>query len=635
MRKFFILLIICQIAAPFNETFAQVSEIDTLNHIRKNNDTLLFTPEIAAGYISALLDDQALWSEKGLDMKIALRRLLDHYKAPYDSVQKKLRQFSPNDIWLRQATLTQYDTFALRWLSPKLFFVDTIPLEKDPVLVKQTIIVRNLELDSAMMALIDSIPGLDEKMAALLLQKDTITERIIHYDYLQQNRVSLHRIENGKPSPPLLPAHSRKTARFLSDSTAIVLSERKRVTMADAASPFYIVPDYSLPDSLGLAINTLLAYSFERDSIRLSIVDANGRPTVFWLTSGKDDLRRYWVRNSQNDSITLWLGNPTKFEIKILLEEAVEIKRFEKQDIDNVPIMNVLPVRRLAIVTPLKEIPIYWKHGLNSSFTLNQNYLSNWARGGESSLSGLLDIDGRSIYTDKANKVQWTNTARFRFGTNRTKESGFRTSTDIIELNSKLNKEIRKKLDFSAVFYAKTQAAKGFNYPNDSVVVSKFFNPGTFTIGVGMEYKPFEKTLINFSMLSYKNTFVLDTANINQTIHGVEKDKRARQEMGGQLVIRNTLDIAKGLSMSNALRLFSNYIDNPQNVDVDWEIGIEKRINWYSTLRLNLHLIYDDDVRFPVFDDKGEPVLLPDGSPKKSPKLQLNQLLGLTLSMRI
>jgi hypothetical protein len=180
----------------------------------------------------------------------------------------------------------------------------------------------------------------------------------------------------------------------------------------------------------------------------------------------------------------------------------------------------------------------------------------------------------------------------------------------------------------------KNQLAKGYNYPNDSVVISKFLNPGTFTLGVGLEYKPFKKTVINYSPLSYKNTFVLDTVAIDQTAHGIAADKKVRQEMGGQLVVKNQVSIFDGLVMTNSLRLFSNYFDNPLNVDVDWEVNLEKRINWYFTVNLNLHLIYDDDIRFPVLDENEDPVKLPDGSTQKAPKMQFKEFVGLTFSFK-
>ena len=242
----------------------------------------------------------------------------------------------------------------------------------------------------------------------------------------------------------------------------------------------------------------------------------------------------------------------------------------------------------------------------------------------------MFDIKGAARYTNSEIKTQWTSTARLNYGAIITEQHGFRTNTDLLEFNSKYNKVIKEKIDFSSVFYMKNQIAHGFKYPNDSVVVSNFLNPGTFTVGLGFEYKPFKNTSINFSMLSYKNTFVLDTANIDQTTHGIASDKRAKQEMGGQIVILNKTSILRDLKISNSVRLFSNYLNKPQNIDVDWEINFEQRISWYFSVVLNLHMIYDDDIRFPVLDDSGQPVLLPDGSAKKTPKLQFKQFLGLS-----
>jgi len=247
----------------------------------------------------------------------------------------------------------------------------------------------------------------------------------------------------------------------------------------------------------------------------------------------------------------------------------------------------------------------------------------------------MLDINTKSEYNNKETKIKWVNTGRLRYGTTWTDDQGFRTTTDIFEINSQYNKVIREKIDFSSVLYFKSQVAKGFNYPNDSVVVSRFLNPGSFTIGAGMEYKPNKKTSINFSILSYRNTFVLDTATINQTVHGIEKNKRSRQEMGGQLLFKNSMTLLKDMEISNTVRLFSSYLDKPQNVDIDWEMSVEKQISWYFKIRLNLHLIYDDDILFPLKDNNDQPILLPDGSPKKAPKAQFNQLLGLTLVFRI
>jgi len=208
-------------------------------------------------------------------------------------------------------------------------------------------------------------------------------------------------------------------------------------------------------------------------------------------------------------------------------------------------------------------------------------------------------------------------------------------NNDRFEVDSKYNLNAWGKIGMSSSFYAKTQLAKGYNYPNDSVTVSKFLNPMTITVGIGAEYKPWEKTTINMAPLSYKTTFVIDTANIDQTRHGIAADKKAKRELGLQVVILNRVEPTKDLTMINKVRLFSNYLYKPQNIDVDWEMILEQKINWFFTIRLNLHLIYDDDVRFPVYDESGDIIKLPDGSNREAAKPQFKEFLGLTLSFNI
>jgi len=155
----------------------------------------------------------------------------------------------------------------------------------------------------------------------------------------------------------------------------------------------------------------------------------------------------------------------------------------------------------------------------------------------------------------------------------------------------------------------------------------------------GKEYKPWKHTQINFSPLSYKNTFVLDTAahiptstGIDQTLHGIDADRRTKQEMGGQLVMKNKLKIMKGLEINNSLRMFASYTARPMNVDFDWEINLKKQITWFFTVSANLHLIYDKDILFKITDEFDVPVLGLDGKQLKEPRLQFREFVGLSVA---
>lgn len=594
-------------------------------------DPIMLTPEKASAYIDSLLEHDRLWRPSGDSMKQSLVRLNHHYQEPVDSVVSRLLAFSFDSLAFSYTDIIETENLPLRWLNDSSFIVDTVRMEREPLVFKQTIIRH--EVDSTLRSFTDSIPFFRSVLDSLVRDPDTLTSVFIDTAYLAAKNIQLHRLTGGKVSPPLLPPGSSLRFRFTPDSSEVILSDAWRARVAGEDSPFYIVPGKQMPDSLRAAIQVLHLYTTERDSILIFINDMHGGKSPFWLTSGDSDLYRFWIKNYKNDSITVWLGNPDKNEITLFLEEEVNIDRLEIEPPAKIPIATIRPPRKLVNVDPLKVIPVYWEYDFSSAFAFNQTYLSNWAKGGENSVATMLDISGEATYTDKEAKTEWTSNGRLKYGSIITEEYGLRTNTDQLEFNSKFNKVIKDKIDFSSVFYMKNQLARGYNYPNDSVVVSKFLNPGTFTLGVGIEYKPFKKTVINYSPLSYKNTFMLDTT-LDQTAHGIAADKKVRQEMGGQLVVKNTVSIFDGLEMRNSLRLFSNYFNNPMNVDVDWEVNLEKRINWYFTVNLNLHLIYDDDIRFPVMDEQGDPVKWPDGSIKKSPKMQFKEFVGLTFSFK-
>jgi hypothetical protein len=458
---------------------------------------------------------------------------------------------------------------------------------------------------------------------------DTIVIIEIDTAALESLGIIMHSLKNNQITPPL-----EKDGLY-----GIMTADRSRVNYympgntweASEDSPFNIVENEYHLDSLQYAMNTLLEYTSERDSSLLWVNDINGNKTPFWLSSGDNEAYRYWVKNYNNDSITLWIGNPAHNEISLLLEDDVSINRLMKEEIHHLPQFVVIPERTLAPMKELEEHPRYWDFAFTSAFTLNQTYLSNWTKGGESSFASVLDLLGQSTYNNKDAKTQWISSMRLNFGTIRTKENGYRKNQDLIELNSKYNRNAWGKIGTSASFYMKTQLAKGYNYPNDSVIISKFLNPATITLGLGFEYKPIKNTSINVAPLSYKNTFVLDTALIDQTIHGIEEGKLSLQEMGAQIVMDNKFSPFKDLTITNHIRLFSNYLDKPQNVDVDWELTMDQKVNWFFTIRLNLHLIYDDNVRFPVKNSEGNPVQNPDGSDKTIAKTQFKEFVGLSL----
>ncbi len=609
------------------------------NHSAVNDkDTLIkqdiqFTPYAASRYIGELLQRDSLWKDHGDTISLSLSRLLYHYSEPFDSVEKRLHHFEYEAVRPELQEFVRRDTVPVRWLNEYTFIIDTLALTKDPFITKKTIITSRI--DTLSFRGLDSIPDLRMFIDSISYAQDTIIEVFIDSLYLKSRNITTYLVVDEEVQPPLIAPGSVREYQFSPDSSLVIFSEKYYKYVAEESSPFYVVPGLMMPDSLRFAVGELLNYMHHRDSIPLYINDPKGNRMAFWLSAKPGDMLRYWVHNHENDSITIWIGNPAKNEILLILEDDIHVERMGKLDVTDVPIIDMEPDKSLIALKPLEEIPSAWVYGLSTAFSLNQNYISNWARGGESALSSLLDLRGSADYHNRSSKIKWTNNARLRYGNILSEEFGFRTNQDIFEMNSQYNRNIRDKFDFSAVFYGKTQISRGYDFPNDSVPISTFLSPGTFTIGAGFEYEPIRNTKFNLSLLSYRNTFVLDTTLINQRAHGIELGKRAKHEMGGQLVINSRTSLFEDVAVNNIVRLFSNYLDKPQNIDVDWEINLSKRFSYYFTISLNLHLIYDENILFPVFDKQGEPVLLPDGSSKVEPRIQIKQFLGVTMSISL
>jgi hypothetical protein len=90
----------------------------------------------------------------------------------------------------------------------------------------------------------------------------------------------------------------------------------------------------------------------------------------------------------------------------------------------------------------------------------------------------------------------------------------------------------------------------------------------------------------------------------------------------------------KNVTVTNRLQLFTNYINNPQNVDIDWEMIIVTNLNWFTDVRFNTHFVFDDDTKTVELDKDRVPILRPDGTQKKTARIQFKEMIGFSLVFR-
>lgn len=242
-----------------------------------------------------------------------------------------------------------------------------------------------------------------------------------------------------------------------------------------------------------------------------------------------------------------------------------------------------------------------WKTSATTTLNFSQVSLSNWAAGGENSMSALFMVNYSANY--KKDKLSWDNTFDLRYGFLKQEGDDLRKSDDLIDISSKLGIEAGGNWHYSALLNFKSQFATGYEYDDDDTrtEISKFMAPGYLTAALGMDYKT-----DNFSAMlapvAGKFTFVTDDDLSDAGAFGVDEGDKMRAELGANVALAYKKEVLKNVTLDTNLGLFSNYLDNPQNVDVDWKVQFNMKVNDYLSANLITHMIYDDDVKITDSD---------------------------------
>lgn len=287
----------------------------------------------------------------------------------------------------------------------------------------------------------------------------------------------------------------------------------------------------------------------------------------------------------------------------------------------------------VAVPEPVIENP--WR--LKSLFGLNgtQSSFVNWNAGGRNNLSVIGFISASADYSK--NNWQWKNNLELALGGMKYldkdgTQQGLQKTDDKIDFATNLGYKIADKWYASLIGGFRTQFMDGFAYPNDSIRVSTFMAPGYASFALGIDYTPNEHLSVFLSPLATKMTFVLDDSLANAGAFGVQDavfntagdvvsaGKRFRGEIGAYFKLTYNKEVVKNVNLKTRLELFSNYANNPQNIDVNADMLWTFKVNSWLSASLNWTLIYDDDIK--IRDAKGN----------IGPRTQFKSVLGLGLS---
>lgn len=284
--------------------------------------------------------------------------------------------------------------------------------------------------------------------------------------------------------------------------------------------------------------------------------------------------------------------------------------------------------------TNAQEEASNWK--LKATYGLNGTLSSfvNWNAGGQNNFSVLGYIDASAKY--QKNKIKWDTDLGMALGGlvyyGKDAPAGVQKTEDRINLNSNLGYAIADKWYVSFLAGFRTQFLEGFNFPDVTNRTSKFMAPGYLTLSIGIDYTPNDHFSAYLSPLASKMTFVRDQVLADAGAFGVEAatfnnageiltaGKQFRGEFGALMRLKYQKEIFKNINMQTSLQLFTNYIDRPQNIDVNWETIFNFKVNSWFSASLNLNLLYDHDVT------------ITDAQGNRGPRTQFKSVLGLGVS---
>lgn len=237
------------------------------------------------------------------------------------------------------------------------------------------------------------------------------------------------------------------------------------------------------------------------------------------------------------------------------------------------------------------SIPKFWNITGKVTFLFNQSAFSNWTAGGDNAISGNLTLNYDLNYKD--GNWKWDNKIISSYGSSYISKDGYRKTNDRFDYNSTL--AYKSIGNWYGSFYANliTQFSRGFDYSKEpKELVSGVFSPTYLSFGPGFLWRKSEDMRVNIAPATSKFTFVGQKLSGN---YGVPEGKRSLYELGFNLSGFFKFKIYDDVTMENIINIYSDYLNKPKNIDVNYQANFAVSINKYLSTNITLHLIADDN----------------------------------------
>ncbi len=278
---------------------------------------------------------------------------------------------------------------------------------------------------------------------------------------------------------------------------------------------------------------------------------------------------------------------------------------------------------------------ILWESKGLINIHFSQVQLNNWAAGGQSNLSLLTKFD--QIWNLDRERFGWDSELHLAFGLlHRPDDRIFLKTDDRVEWSSKVGYRTTKTGFITLMAHFRSQLAPGYaienGVPNREILNSNWLSPGYGVVAAGMDYKHPDKAINVFlAPITFKSTWVMDDSLSQIGAFGVTPGENSRYELGGYLKMNTIWRITDEISYTIRLDLFSNFMDNPKNIDIYSDHILSLKVNSWLTTTISATMIYDDDIALTKKPESvnGESVA------NVGPGLQWKQVLSVGLSLSI
>lgn len=267
--------------------------------------------------------------------------------------------------------------------------------------------------------------------------------------------------------------------------------------------------------------------------------------------------------------------------------------------------------------------PRYWTNLLKIDLGFTNTMLTNWVAGGNNQSALTTSVDANANY--KKGLTTWTNRLQLDYGFLYSDDKPFvQKNKDRILFDSKWGYKPKEssKLSFAAAFNFQSQFTDTHKFPNPggenptkadwmakAILQSSFISPAYTTLSLGVDWTPKPWFNINLSPISggftivrreeLRQTYGMELKPEYISYSGEIEDymyRASRFQLGAQMTANAKFQINDVFTGETKLVLFSDYLNHPLDLRVNWDNKITWQFAKHFGVALQTWLIYDPNV---------------------------------------